>query len=146
MQHDPVQRKLSGYVRLMRIPFLVEGVLRVTGYNGLTRALCQAVHPPSKSDLAQYRAAWAQPGAMTAMLNWYRALLRKPLPLDRQRRITAPTCLVWGRNDPYAVPELAESTIALCDHGALIGMKDATHWVHHDEPERVNRILLEFLK
>ncbi len=146
MQHDPVQKRLSSYVRLIGIPYLPELVLRLTRNKGLVDALRQSKHPVSESDLAHYRAAWAQPGAITAMLNWYRALLRKPLPLDQQRRITMPTCLIWGRQDPYANPALAEASIALCDHGTVVWMNDATHWVQHDNPERVNRILIEFLK
>jgi pimeloyl-ACP methyl ester carboxylesterase len=146
MRNNPVQRKLSAYVRLIGLPLLTEFVLLLTRNKGLIDALKQSRQPLSPEDLAHYRAAWAQPGAMTAMLNWYRALLRKPLPVECQRRITTPTCLIWGRQDAYAVPELADASIALCDHGGVIWLNDATHWVQHDEPERVNRILLEFLK
>ena len=144
--NNPAQRRLSGYVRLIALPRVPEFVLRLTANRGLADALRQSRHPPTQEELAQYRAAWAQPGAGTAMLNWYRAILKKPLPLERQTRIVAPTCLIWGRNDVYGIPELAEESLALCDHGTIIWLNDATHWVLHDEPERVNLILLEFLK
>ena len=146
MEHDPTQSRLSTYVKFIAFPHLPEFVLRVTENRGLVDALRQSRHPPTESDLARYRAAWAQPDAMKAMLNWYRALLQRPLPIERQRRITIPTCLIWGRQDRYAIPDLADASIALCDHGALVWMNEATHWVQHDEPERVNTILLEFLK
>jgi pimeloyl-ACP methyl ester carboxylesterase len=145
MQNNPEQKRLSAYVRLIGMPPLVELALRFTDNKGLVVALRQSKRPPSEEDLAQYRAAWSQPGAMTAMLNWYRALLAKPLPIREQRRISAPTCLIWGRQDAYCVPELAEESIALCNHGTVVWMNDATHWVQHDEPERVNRMLIEFL-
>jgi pimeloyl-ACP methyl ester carboxylesterase len=146
MDNDPAQSRISAYVKFIAFPYLPEFVLRLTGNKGFVDALRHSRHPPTESDLARYRAAWAEPGALTAMLNWYRALLQRPLPLDQQRRVTMPTCLIWGRQEQYAIPELADASIALCDHGAVVWMNDATHWVQHDEPDRVNTILLEFLK
>jgi pimeloyl-ACP methyl ester carboxylesterase len=84
------------------------------------------------------------PGALTAMVNWYRALLTKHVTLDAVRRITIPTLIVWGTGDKFGIPELAERSRALCDIGSVVFL-DSSHWIQHDEPERVNAMLLDFL-
>ena len=87
---------------------------------------------------------WKQPGALTAMLNWYRALplyARSPGP----GRVRVPLRVVWGDRDAFLEPGLAEAGLALCDRGEAFHLAEATHWVHHEEPERVNRLLLGFL-
>ena len=57
-----------------------------------------------------------------------------------------PVQIVWGRNDPYALPALAEASKLLCADVRLTYLEDATHWVAQDAPERVNAILLDFLR
>jgi pimeloyl-ACP methyl ester carboxylesterase len=146
MEHDAQQRKLSWYVQFIAFPYLPEFLLRVSKNKGFEDALKLSHNPPSEEDLAQYRNAWAQPDAIASMLNWYRALLQRPLPVEQQARIRMPACVIWGRKDGYGIPELAERSLPLCDHGTIAWFNDATHWVQHDEPERVNQILLEFLK
>ena len=94
-------------------------------------------------DIARYLEAWRKPGAIQAMINWYRA---GPLNSNKPRRVRQPTLILWGRNDPVLTPELAEDSAALCDDGRLIFLDEATHWVQHDAPEEVNERLLEHLE
>jgi len=54
--------------------------------------------------------------------------------------------LLWGACDKFLRRELAELSIVLCDYGRLEFIEEATHWVQHEEPEKVNRLLLEFLR
>ena len=57
----------------------------------------------------------------------------------------APTLVIWGERDRYLGPDLAES-----DHDdvpqldRVERLPDASHWVHHDEPERVTQLLADF--
>jgi epoxide hydrolase 4 len=146
MDNDPVQRRASWYVRAFRIPYLPEALLRGGNFRGALAALRQSKAPLSEEDAGRYRAAWRQPGALTAMINWYRAILRHTFERIAPGSIAVPVQIVWGRNDPYALPALAEASKALCANAALTYLPDATHWVAHDEPERVNAILLDFLK
>jgi epoxide hydrolase 4 len=147
MRHDPEQRKLSRYVATIAVPRLPEIALRWGRYDALVRALrgAKPANAFSEADLVKYRAAWAKPGALTAMLNWYRALLRKDLPLEQQKRLPMPVRIIWGVQDIYAIPELAAETAKLCNDAKILYIENATHWVAHDEPERVTRALLEFL-
>ncbi|HEY4943219.1 MAG TPA: alpha/beta fold hydrolase [Rhizomicrobium sp.] len=146
MKHDPVQRKASWYVRAFQVPFLPEALMRSGNYRALVGALREAKAPLSDEEADLYRAAWRQPGALTAMLNWYRAILRHRFEPIAPGSIRVPVQIIWGRQDRYALPALAEASRALCADARLTFLDDATHWVAHDEPERVNVILLEFLK
>ncbi len=147
MDEDPVQRKLSRYVRLLGIPVLPELMIRAGRYKGLADAITESSRPVSQSELAEFRKAWSQPGALTGMINWYRAILRRrfasPPP---SKGIAMPTQIVWGAKDRYASLSLAEASQTLCADARLTVLDNATHWVQHDEAERVNAILLDFLK
>lgn len=59
--------------------------------------------------------------------------------------ITAPTLVIWGGRDRYLGPTLAEphhDDVPNLDR--VERLPDASHWVHHDEAERVNQLLIEF--
>src|SRR5690606_10674709 len=96
-------------------------------------------------DLAAYRQAWSQPGALTGMLNWYRAAVRNQGMSVELGRIRVPTLMIWGANDIALSRTMAQPSIDLCDDGRLVFLEEASHWVQHEEPDTVNRLLLEFL-
>jgi pimeloyl-ACP methyl ester carboxylesterase len=92
-----------------------------------------------------YRRAWEEPGAMRAMLDWYRALFRvRPRPA-RNRRIAPPTLVIWGDRDAYLATDIARRSVDLCDNGRLHVIEGGTHWIHIEEAERVNQLILSFL-
>jgi len=148
MRHIPAQRRLSRYVGAMAMPAIPEFLVRTRKFNALVQALRGARRKDafSEVDIEQYRQAWKKPGAITAMLNWYRALLRRDMPLAEEKRLAMPVRIIWGVDDAYAIPELANESAKLCDYAKIVFVEGATHWVAHDEPERVERALLEFLK
>ncbi|MBS0471004.1 MAG: alpha/beta hydrolase [Proteobacteria bacterium] len=146
MDNDPVQRRASWYVRAFRIPALPEMLMRARRFDGLLQALRDSKVSLSDADADLYRAAWSQPGALTAMINWYRAVLRRRFEPIAPGSIRLPVQIVWGQQDRYALPALAEASKALCADARLDYLPDATHWVAHDEAERVNEILLAFLR
>jgi epoxide hydrolase 4 len=81
------------------------------------------------------------------MINYYRAAVREsPKGAGAQLRpISAPTLVIWGQRDRYLGPKLAEP--ARDDVPGLDRVEqlpDASHWVHHDEPERVTQLLIDF--
>ena len=148
MQNNPAQRRKSWYVRFFAIRYLPELLLRHRNFLALSRSFNDVVVPEAftPSDLRRYRAAWSQPGALTSMINWYRALLRKQLPASEQCRVRVPTLVIWGAQDAFAERELAEASARLCDNAHVTYLERSTHWVQHDEPERVGDLLLAFLK
>lgn len=143
----PKQALKSTYVGLFQIPALPELALSAGGYRWLARALRRSARDGAftDDDLARYRAAWRDRGAMHAMLNWYRAAARIPVDPPRVGRIPVRTALVWGEQDPALSAELAEPSILKCDDAVLIKVPDAGHWVQLDADEVVNRTLLSFL-
>jgi epoxide hydrolase 4 len=146
MRNHPVQRRKSSYVRAFRLPWLPELLIRRGNFQALAVALREGKRPEacSGADLDRYRAAWAMPGAPTAMVNWYRALLARAWDRQSIGRITVPALIVWGNEDKYGVRDLVERSLALCDN-ATAEYLDASHWLQHDDPERVNALLLDFL-
>jgi pimeloyl-ACP methyl ester carboxylesterase len=140
------QRRRSRYVQVLRIPWLPELLMRRRNFKVLVDALRETMRPGavSEADLDLYRAAWSARGALTGMVNWYRALmLRADRALDAAP-VQVRTLVIWGDRDRFGVPALAERSAALCSAAELVRL-DASHWTQHDEPERVNALLLEFL-
>ncbi|MEF8852216.1 MAG: alpha/beta hydrolase [Haloarculaceae archaeon] len=95
--------------------------------------------------LDRYREAWSRPGAFSAMLDWYRALVRREPAKPPSWTVEVPTLVLWGVADPYIVPELADASVEYCADGRLERVESATHWLHHEVPRRVNDCLVEFL-
>ena len=80
------------------------------------------------------------------MLHWYRAAARRALRGDvAAAPVEAPTLVVWGARDVALSHTMAAPSADLCADGRLVMIDDATHWVQHDAPERVNRSLLDHL-
>ncbi len=66
-------------MQILRLPWLSEMTLKIGNYSALARAFRTSTRRDafSPETLETYREAWRQPGAVTGMLNWYRALLRR---------------------------------------------------------------------
>jgi pimeloyl-ACP methyl ester carboxylesterase len=99
----------------------------------------------SAEEQDRYREAWGQTGAMTGMINWYRALLRGSQRSTGSPRIQVPTLILWGRQDPHISYEMAPLSADLCDGARLVTFDDATHWVMHDKPQEVSQEMIKHL-
>jgi pimeloyl-ACP methyl ester carboxylesterase len=143
--HNRVQRRRSRYMFFFQLPWLPELALRRRNWAYGVRALTATSRPGTfaEADLAVYRQAWSQPGAVTAMLNWYRAAMRRPPPRPASLRVQVPALLLWGTGDRFLGQEMAQPSIDLCDDGRLEFI-DATHWLQHEEPGLVQRRLAAF--
>ncbi|MGO4523322.1 alpha/beta fold hydrolase [Microvirga sp. 2MCAF35] len=146
MRSHPSQMLRSLYVGFFQIPRLPEAMLSANGYRSLRDALRRTSRRDtfSDEDIAQYETAWSQPGAITTMLNWYRALPFKTNMKDPTVR--APTLVIWGTRDRFLERGLAEASLALCKTGSIRWIETATHWVQHEEPEAVNAAMVGFLE
>jgi pimeloyl-ACP methyl ester carboxylesterase len=146
LREDPVQRKKSSYIFYFQLPWLPERAFRADDFARGVKALRSSSRPGSFSDadLALYREAWSQPGAVRSMLHWYRAGLRaRPRP-PASPRVRVPTLLLWGAKDRFLGRELTQPSIDLCDDGRLEFFEEASHWIQHEEAERVNGELIRF--
>ena len=144
---SPRQLLRSWYVLAFQAPGLPERLLARDDYATLAQAVrggrrgtCTA------QDLARYKEAWSEPGALTAMVNWYRAAMRWAWSPPPQGRVTVPTLLLWGVRDRFLGRELAAPSAALCDDARLVFHEHATHWIQHDDADEVNARLVHLVR
>ncbi|MVM28934.1 alpha/beta fold hydrolase [Spirosoma sp. HMF4905] len=134
----------SWYIGFFQLPWLPERIVRLSNWASLAQTMRRSSRQGTftETDLQQYRAAWSQPGAANAMINWYRASFQKPPVRRSSIRVTVPTLLIWGVQDQFLKREMAQPSIDLCDNGRIVFIEDATHWVQHEEAKRVTELIL----
>ena len=145
--YSPEQRKAAQYIHLFRQPRAAK-LLAEDGYRRLLR-MTGAIG----EDALKYVAAWSQPGALDAALNYYRAMPSPPPLMDEEvldpkipeLKVNVPTLVIWGERDEFILT------------GNLIGLEhyvpgvkihriaEATHWVQHEVPQEVNAAIRGFL-
>ena len=157
---DPAQQAASSYIHYLRDP-RAEERLSANNFEKLsgmiTRFGEQRWFTPAKR--AGYLEAWSQPGALTGMLNWYRATpIVVPRPgeaidmatvpkLDpAQLRVRMPHLLIWGMDDPALLPVTRSTLQDYCDHPVVVReIHGADHWVVHQRGDEVIAALKDFL-
>lgn len=146
MRRDPVQVLRSTYVLVFQLPGLPETLLGSFRFKGLRGLMRMSARPGafSTGEMERYVSAWAQPGSLTAMLNYYRAL-RLRQSSEPPARITTPTLVLWDEHDTALGRPLAEAAVALCDSGSLRVIPRTSHWLHAEAPETVTDAVLEHL-
>jgi epoxide hydrolase 4 len=145
----------SWYIFFFQLPWLPEFVLRAGNFSLIMRAIREgAVRKEAftDADLAHFREALSRPYALTAALNYYRALARRDFlrdpPADHwlARKVQAPTLIIWGEQDISLTKELTYGMEDLFAREFEIKyVPDSGHWVQQEKPELVNRLLLDFL-
>jgi pimeloyl-ACP methyl ester carboxylesterase len=143
----PRQVLRSWYMFFFQLPWLPEALFSAfhsrMGASSLLRSSRAGTFSPN--DLAQYRAAWSQPGALTGMINWYRALFRHRTKFP-DRTVRTPTRILWGERDAFLLAEMAHESLRYCANAELFTFADATHWLQHEEPEKVSQLLVDFFR
>jgi pimeloyl-ACP methyl ester carboxylesterase len=137
----------SWYIFFFQLPYLPEAVFSAFHFRVGARSLVRSSRPGtfSPEDLAQYRTAWSQPGALTSMINWYRALFRYRTKFP-DRTVRVPTRILWGERDAFLLPEMAQESLRYCSKAELFTFADATHWLQHEEPARISELLIELFR
>ena len=109
-----------------------------------------------ETERAQYLAEWSQPGAFTAMLNWYRAAsliipppgLTMPVPdwlLKAVRKVQVPTLVIWGVRDKALLPVQLDGLDTLVDELTVVRLADAGHFAPWEAADEVAAALEPFL-
>jgi epoxide hydrolase 4 len=145
--YNPGQAIRSSYALFFQLPWIPEAISRNEDWKLVEKALHESSRPGtfSDADLEYYRESWWRKGAFTSMLNWYRANARIQPDLPEDSRVRVPTLLIWGNKDLALGEHLVEPSIEMCDHGRVEQIEEATHWVQHEEAERVNQLILDFV-
>ncbi len=143
----PRQFLRSWYMFFFQLPWLPEALFSAFNYHIGARSLQRSSRPGtfSAEALEQYRAAWSQPGALTAMINWYRALFRARVKFS-DKTVRVPTRILWGERDDFLLTEMAHESLRYCTSAELFTFANATHWLQHEEPARVSELLIDFFR
>ncbi|HYV49030.1 MAG TPA: alpha/beta hydrolase [Myxococcaceae bacterium] len=148
LRRDLGQLRRSWYMFFFQVPAIPERLIRMGDFTALRNAYRGLLERKrlSEEDLGRYKAALAQPGALTSMLNYYRAAMRRLLKTNPPfQPITAPVQVIWGQRDHFIKPELADAKSKWCEDVRVHRVADANHFVQEDAPDEVNAKLLEFL-
>jgi pimeloyl-ACP methyl ester carboxylesterase len=144
MLRHPTQALRSAYVGWFQLPLAPEAMLRAADF-ALLRSTMQGSARAglfTTAELDAYAEAWRRPGALTAMLNYYRALARPSAP--KIGRIAPPTLILWGDRDSFLDNGLAQASADRCVSARVQIVEGATHWLHLEQPERVAAELAGF--
>ena len=135
---DPRQLLRSWYVLFFQLPWLPEFLARRNDWRVAVKSMADTSRPAAfdATDFDRYRRAWAVEGAYRSMVNWYRAAVRRYTP-PRRTRVDPPTLVLWGADDAFLRRSLAGKSASYCERGRLVVWDDATHWLHHEHPDRV---------
>ncbi len=140
LESDKEQVEASQYIKFLRSPdavselskngyeLLLNALARMTGRTNLPAEECQA-----------HLSAWAQPGAIQAMINWYLANdFQIPKNFDHaaikttfdteEWRIKPRHLLVWGERDPFLRPSCHKELEVYCDDLTKVVIAEASHW------------------
>jgi len=141
------QLRRSWYMFFFQLPWLPEAAFSAFDFRFGVRSLVRSSRPGtfSSEDLAQYRAAWSQPGALTSMINWYRAAFRYRAKFP-DSTVHVPTRILWGERDAFLLSGMAHDSLRYCDSAELYTFASASHWLQHEEPARVSELLIDFFR
>jgi pimeloyl-ACP methyl ester carboxylesterase len=143
----PRQLLRSWYMFFFQLPWLPEALFSAFNFRIGARALLRSSRPGTftAEDITRYRAAWSQPGALTAMINWYRALFRVRVKFP-DKTVRVPTRILWGERDAFLMAEMAHESLRYCTNAELFTFANASHWLQHEEPTRVSELLIDFFR
>lgn len=143
-----VQKRKSWYVAFFQLPRLPEMLLGANHARGIGKAFTDsAVNKANFPDsiIDHYRHNARQPGALTAMINYYRAnfpgVLHEASPV-----LAVPTLMVWGEQDVALDIALTRGYGPLVENFTLVTLPNASHWVQQDAPEQVNTAVAGWLE
>ena len=142
------QRRRSWYMLFFQLPVLPEAMMTARDARAVARAFTgmavdKTAFPPAV--LRHYQDNALKPGAMTAMINYYRAnaaVMRDgPSPM-----IVTPTLMIWGEEDTALGLELTDGYETYVADFTLERLPGVSHWVQQEAPERVNDRLTSWLR
>jgi len=148
MFSNPDQMQKSWYIFYFQLPGAVEKLAQATNYQWVLNLITSNAHPGAftPEDLEKYRTAFAQPGAFSAMVNWYRASVQTQQEQPKSFDVDVPLLFMWGEEDIAMLAQMADESMPYCKNGKLIKMPGVSHWIQHEEADKVNGLIEEFFK
>lgn len=134
------QKLRMAYQVFFNLPLLPELFMKVFGGRLMRRA-----GRFTSDDVRTYRRAWR--GSLTTMLNYYRAMLRTRGKLRESiKRIDIPVMMIWGTEEKVFIRETLENFSEWVPDLRIERVPGAGHFVQTDAPERVNELLIRFMR
>ncbi|MEI8080614.1 MAG: alpha/beta hydrolase [Actinomycetes bacterium] len=156
IRSSPRQLRKSWYMFFFQIPHLPEYLLTRDNAAVMVGSMVRGSYVRdafTEADLEQYRAAFAEPGAATAAINWYRAGLRRPRRSEDLVRtpISAPVLVLWGARDAFLGSELVSpdrlaNVLAPGNSATVVYFEGAGHFVQNEVPTEFNVALIDWLR
>ncbi len=147
------QLKKSWYIFFFQLPRLPEWLMGRNGGQGIGGAIRGSVVDPTNFPdevIDVYVRNAMQPGALTAMINYYRGLVRGGGGRRQSRQgypvIETPTLLVWGEDDVALTKETTYGTDEVVHDLTVRYLPRVSHWVQQEAPEFVNPMMSAFLQ
>ena len=156
---DNAQRAASQYIRAFRDPSM-EARIEAMGFSAFfdksfaPHVDLAAIAP---EDRAQSIADWSRPGALTAMLNWYRASLIVVPAMGEAAavpdwvtrgvpKLTIPVRIVWGLDDKALLPLQLAGIGEVGDDVEVVPLTGVGHFAPWQAPKQVAEALGGFLE
>ncbi len=152
LRRNPEQRRRSRYIAFFQFPWLPEALLRANNgaaFDRIFRATPVDRTVFDEETIRCYKQAMARPGALTAALNYYRAIGRHgagDLFRGTGMRVRVPTLLIWGEQDIAFAPEVVHGTERFVADLRICRLPHASHWVQQVAPKEVNAAMKAFLE
>jgi len=156
IRENPAQQTASRYMLTFRSAE-AEAILAANDYARLVEILSRDLGDRfTAADRAAYLEAWSQPGALTGGLNYYRAAGVGPPGGDgaparsfggdvARMTVRVPTLVIWGEQDRALLTGNLDGLERFVPDLTIERIPDGSHWVVHQHPERVNRLIRDFL-
>lgn len=159
LRENPAQQNASQYMLMFRSP-QAEQNLSTNNYAALVGGVLGAGLKSgaiTEEDKQAYLQAWAQPGALTGGLNYYRAAKVGP-PTEAEEKdsvnfaatlpslnVKVPTLVIWGEKDTALLTGNLEGLDKFVPDLTIRRIPEGSHWVIHEQPDNVNRLIREFM-
>jgi pimeloyl-ACP methyl ester carboxylesterase len=133
----------STYMAAFQVPFVPEQALLAAGGAPLRRMLRRSGLPDHLAE--HYVSRMREPGALTAALNWYRAL---PWHAgDPVGRVGMPTLHVWSTGDTFLGRTATEDTARFCSADyRLEVLEGVPHWIPELAAEQVGELVVAHVR
>jgi pimeloyl-ACP methyl ester carboxylesterase len=145
---DEEQREKSSYVALFLQEGKAEHVLADEDHRRLRAMFAIGPNPDAvpRAVIEHFTKYLSRPGRLTAALNYYRANLGAGggawAALTQELKITSPTTLLWGNDDPALGRRAVEATGArVAAPYELVVLEGAGHWLQFERPSEVSSAL-----
>lgn len=140
LRSHPSQMIKSWYMMFFQLPGIPERFVKASNWKFMVSAMPGYWE---EKQYNRYREAWGQPGAIRAMINWYRAVSLFSRNQNTSTLVEPETLIMWGKKDPHLSWQMAELSLKHCRRGELVIFDDATHWVQHDKSTQVCKVLID---